>query len=187
MIINLIRHGKTKGNLEKRYIGITDDELLEEEKSDLRKKVYPYCDKVYSSPMKRCIQTVSVLYPHMKPVVISDFRECDFGIFEGHNYVELSCEPLYQTWIDSGGNMDFPQGERISDFKNRVVKAFDSMISASQNTHDGVVSVVVHGGTIMAVLEHFEDSHEYYRWQCANGSGYVCDYKDGVITVKGVL
>ena len=36
MEIILIRHGKTKGNLEKRYIGVTDEPLTDEGAHELR-------------------------------------------------------------------------------------------------------------------------------------------------------
>ena len=42
-------------------------------------------------------------------------------------------------------------------------------------TEDGYTSaaMVVHGGTIMAVLSEFaEERQEFYYWQAANGEGY---------------
>ena len=35
----------------------------------------------------------------------------------------------------------------------------------------------------MSILEKYEKHHEYYRWQCGNGSGYAAVYKDGVLDV----
>ncbi len=44
---------------------------------------YPEADLVFVSPMRRCLETAEVLYPGQEPVVIEEFRECDFGLFEG--------------------------------------------------------------------------------------------------------
>ena len=43
MRIYLIRHGKTPGNQLNRYIGITDEPVLEEDQEQLKKDAYIYC------------------------------------------------------------------------------------------------------------------------------------------------
>ena len=53
MKIYLIRHGKTKGNLEERYIGRTDEPLCEAGRENLKKYQYPQVEMVFTSPMKR--------------------------------------------------------------------------------------------------------------------------------------
>ena len=67
MKVILIRHGATMGNQEKRYIGITDEALcdtgIEKLLKNVHKDIYPAADKIYVSPMKRCIQTAQIIYP----------------------------------------------------------------------------------------------------------------------------
>ena len=105
MKVILIRHGATMGNQEKRYIGITDEALcdtgIEKLLKNVHKDIYPAADKIYVSPMKRCIQTAQIIYPGREAVVVDDLKECDFGRFEGKNYIELSGDAYYQKWIDS--------------------------------------------------------------------------------------
>ena len=86
MKVCLIRHSITKGNLKKRYLGTTDEELcqegidlLEEKKDEFAKKDVSI---VFSSPMKRCLQTAKTLFPKHEIIVIPELSECDFGIFE---------------------------------------------------------------------------------------------------------
>lgn len=184
MIVSLIRHGKTQGNIEKRYIGKTDEPLADIGIDELKKHSYPDCEIVYTSPMLRCTQTAAIIYPDKEKVIIDSFRECDFGVFEGHNYNELSGNPLYQQWIDSYGTMDFPEGERIEDFKERTVNAFDELIARTEKKN---IAIVAHGGTIMTLLWYFEEKHDYYAWQTGNGCGFVCDYNDGIIKVTGKI
>ena len=68
--IYLIRHGLTKANLEGKYIGETDLDLCEEGVSELlslkEQFVYPAVGRVYSSPLRRSVQTARLLYPEMK-------------------------------------------------------------------------------------------------------------------------
>ena len=95
----LIRHSITKGNLEKRYIGTTDEPILPVSSVS----GVPEVEIVLASPLLRCRETAGLLYPRLDPVLIEGFRECDFGAFEGKNYRELTGDQDYQAWIDSGG------------------------------------------------------------------------------------
>lgn len=41
------------------------------------------------------------------------------------------------------------------------------------------VALVVHGGTIMSILDRFSVPHEdYYHWQTKNGEGFYCRYEE---------
>ena len=111
--IYLIRHGKTQGNLSGKYIGArTDEPLCQEGIRELEGKNYPKAELLFVSPMKRCRQTGEILYPGLAQKECPLLKECDFGDFENKNYKELSGNPDYQAWIDSGGALPFP-GERI--------------------------------------------------------------------------
>lgn len=108
----LIRHGKTAGNLLGRYIGSrTDEPLCEEGREGLGGKQLPEVERLYASPMKRCVETAELLWPgfdQKKIEIVTDLRECDFGDFENKNYKELSGNEDYQAWIDSNGTRHFP-------------------------------------------------------------------------------
>ena len=49
--------------------------------------------------MQRCLETAGILYPGKTPIVIPEWREIDFGDFEGKNAGELQGDPRYQAWI----------------------------------------------------------------------------------------
>lgn len=86
----LIRHGKTAGNLAGRYIGCrTDEPLCSEGIAQLREGRYPAVERVFASPLRRCRETARLLYPAMEMEIVEDFRECDFGAFEGLSYADL--------------------------------------------------------------------------------------------------
>lgn len=176
MKVILIRHGQTEGNKRHAYIGCrTDEPLCEECREALRGKRLPAVDRVYVSPMKRCVETAEILFPDSEKIVVDDFRECDFGAFEGLDYHQLSGRPDYQAWIDSGGEMRFPGGESRAEFAGRCVKAFRENIPGG----DGTCAMVVHGGTIMAVMEQFARPRgNYFDFQARNGEGYLLN-EDG--------
>ncbi len=185
----LIRHGKTFGNTQGRYIGTTDEPLCREgiDALDGRAADDPAAELVFSSPMKRCMQTAGILYPGMEPYVLEDFRECDFGEFENKNYKELSGNSAYQAWIDSGGTMAFPGGESREQVTERTVRAFRQMLEVCRERQATQAALVAHGGTIMTVMEQFaRPKRDYYDWQVKNGCGFLTEVKkeDESITIS---
>lgn len=182
MNILLIRHGLTAGNTEKRYIGKTDEPLCENGIRQLTACRYPQCDVVISSPMRRCLETAKVLFPHQIPHICDDFRECDFGLFEGKCYQELNGDPDYQAWIDSGGTAAFPHGENPLEFRNRCNEAFRTCVNLFSDAES--IAMIVHGGTIMSILERFAEPHrDYYDWTTKNGHGWRCRYERNIISI----
>ncbi len=193
--ITWIRHGMTRANEEHRYLGKTDEPLSEkgirflQEKK--KKSFFNAPEFLYASPMKRCVQTAEILF-RRKPVLIPEWKEMDFGQFEGKNYEELKDNPDYQKWIDSNGTLPFPGGEPREQFIRRSMEGFDWMMSdiliksekntgiqndtdtrylkSNRGTEIPVVTVV-HGGTIMAVLSSLTGG-EYFDFQVKNGEGY---------------
>lgn len=168
----LIRHGQTRGNIERRYVGSrTDEALCPQGIETVNGKKYPPVRHVFASPMKRCIETARLIYPGMPVEIINDFRECDFGDFENKNYAELNGRADYQAWIDSGGEAPFPHGESRAEFALRCVLAFDEL---RRRDLSGDCAAIVHGGTIMAIMEKYaRPSGEYYDFQVKNAAGYM--------------
>ena len=168
----LIRHGQTQGNLEHRYIGCrTDEPLCEKGREKLNATAYPIVQRVFVSPMKRCVETAALIYPGIPVEIIEDFRECDFGGFENLNYADLNGRADYQAWIDSGGELPFPGGESRREFADRCLRAFHGLLKRDIRED---CAIVAHGGTIMAIMEEAaRPKGSYYDFQVKNGSGYI--------------
>lgn len=177
--IVFIRHGRTPANKEHRYLGKTDESLSPEGIEALRQekaeKIYPEIDYLFASPMKRCIETADILYPGKDPILVPQWKEMDFGLFEGKNYQELNGDKQYQAWIDSGGTLPFPQGESRACFLQRCSQGMYESVDRYRELFTGGVKIgcVVHGGTIMALLSTFYGG-EYFDYQVKNGRGYCC-------------
>ena len=90
MQILLVRHGQTEGNKIHRFVGgRTDEPVTEEGLADLAGRRYPAPEHVFTSPMRRCLQTARTIFPGQDPETVEGFRECDFGILEGKTHKEL--------------------------------------------------------------------------------------------------
>ena len=183
----LIRHGKTAGNLLGRYIGSrTDEPLSDEGREPQARKQKPEEERLYLRPIKRSVETAEILWPgfdRKKMQKVTDLRECDFGDFENKNYKELSGNGDYQAWIDSNGTLPFPNGESMDAFKSRCLEAFARIVEevsgaeqewiASGKTGIFRAGIVVHGGTIMAILEQYGyPKAADCDYQVKNGCGY---------------
>lgn len=169
----LIRHGQTEGNKLKRYIGVTDEPLGTEGRELLKKMMYPMPEILYVSPMKRCIETASILFPGKSVRVVDELSECNFGEFENKNYKELDGNPHYQAWIDSGGTLPFPGGESREDFRKRNLLGFRKAMTGCIQEGLQSAAFVVHGGTIMNIMEAYAvKEYPFYQWYVGNGGGY---------------
>ncbi|MGI5989358.1 MAG: histidine phosphatase family protein [Lachnospiraceae bacterium] len=186
MNIILLRHGKTKGNLQHRYVGRTDEELLPETGEKLMAAAPAFQKKylagrrviVLTSPLRRCVRTAQILTygaGNCEMRVVPDFRETDFGAFEYRNFAELDGNPDYQRFIDSDGEAAFPGGESKKQAKERVTAAFETQMSAfTAEAKPDVLLLVVHGGTIMALMDRYAVPHRpYYEWHCENLAGFA--------------
>lgn len=170
MKLYFVRHGRTLGNSQGRYVGRTDEPLLKESMEELKKQRAPKVELVVASPMLRCVQTAECLYPGVEIRIAKGLEEMDFGDFEYKNYEELNGNPDYQAYIDSGGRKGFPGAESLSAFKTRCVRTYLETLNKAQARGISSIAYVVHGGTIMAVLEAWgEPALDYFDWQIKNG------------------
>lgn len=180
-----IRHGATEGNIQKKYIGRTDEPLCDlgiNQAQGLREHKFP-AEYIFVSPMKRAMQTAEVVFPSCEYIVVDEFKETDFGTFEGKSALELADNKDYKAWVDSGCSLPIPNGEDICEFKKRCAKAFTKAV---ESVPDGSsASFVVHGGVIMAIMEAFcADGGNFYDYHIANGEFLTCRFENGKLYKK---
>ncbi len=186
--VRLLRHGETEYNIERRYQGRLDISLSENGKVELIRNTEPEnagdaktpgasrrdgVRKVYVTPLKRTSQTAEIIFPGAEQVAVPGLLEMDFGKFEGHTYEELKDDPDYRAFHQSGGWSDCPGGERRADFSARVCRAFRKLVTECIARGESEITIVTHGGPVMALMEHFGiPEGGYYEWLPGNGEGY---------------
>lgn len=180
MRAQLIRHGKTDGNLAGRYVGRSDVPLCPEGREEAeRAKKDASVRAVYVSPLLRARETASILFPNAKQVIVEDLKEMDFGDFEGRTAAEMEHDPVYRKWVDDLCTGACPNGESQVGFRKRVTAAFTKALKTAQ----GDPVFVAHGGVIMAVMSELaEPKKDFYDWYAKNLGGYAFDvsFRDGV-------
>ncbi|MCM1101193.1 MAG: histidine phosphatase family protein [Clostridium sp.] len=178
-----IRHGETPSNREGRYLGAKDESLSESGaaalSADRNRMRYPQIQYLFTSPMRRCVETAKILYPELRPIVIPEWTETDFGRFENKTYDELKEDLCYRAWLDSGGTADIPGGESRAHFILRCRAGMAGMYGELMRMAEGSgnepirAGAIVHGGTIMALLASLS-GEDYYEHQAPCGGGYLC-------------
>lgn len=206
----LIRHGMTIYNRDRRYLGRTDLPICEQGMEDLEVKLktrlvlYSDIDQLFMSPMLRCRQTADILYPDLDGIIIDEWKEMDFGIFEGRTADEMEDDVRYRKWVDSGCEDPIPEGESRQDFDKRNLAGLKSCLAmickgslvvgnSGQPTLSGIyhtsdyspcnsdrmnhirAAAVVHAGTIMSIVSSYTDKG-YYECYVKNGEGYCLCY-----------
>ena len=173
MRAQLIRHGKTAGNLAGRYVGRSDVPLCPEGRAEaLCARRDETVKTVYVSPLLRARETAAILFPNAEQIAVDDLREMDFGDFEGRTAAEMEHDPAYRAWVDDLCTGACPNGESQAGFRARVTAAFLRTL----NTAQGDPVFVAHGGVIMAIMaELARPSRGFYEWYAPNLGGYAFD------------
>ena len=144
--IHFIRHALTEANEEGRYIGITDSPVSKKGKLELAEKkqnyIYPAVDKVYVSPLKRCIATAAFIYPEGYARVVPEIREMNFGDFEGKLLVDIKDTPEYKQFIKGGLDNPAPNGESLRKVIERCYEGISFIIEdMMKNGYHSAVSL----------------------------------------------
>lgn len=104
-------------------MGVTEEALSGEGRKQLEilaeKDILKKTWLLFISPMLRCQESAGILFPGKKAYPIEEWREMDFGAYEGKNYEDLKNDSYYQKWIDSNGTLPFPEGESQQEYIKR--------------------------------------------------------------------
>lgn len=181
----LIRHGKTQGNLERRYIGDMSEPLcgegIREAEILARSGLLPPITRLISGSAVRCRQTAKLLFPDMSPKICA-LAEIDFGVFKGKNADDLTGNKDYETWLGTGCMGDIPGGGSVSAFKERCCETFDQIAKTGA---DEITALVIHGGNIMAIMEKLAlPKRNFYTYQLPNCGFFLCRYESGALHVE---
>jgi len=174
MEIIILRHAETKGNLERRYIGLTDEPLSETGISHAESVgVFPEVTRVITSTLQRTKQTAHILFPNAELVPCVGLEEMHFGEFEGKNFEEMANDPKYQAWVDGNGIDNCPGGECRAEFIDRSCETFKRVLRDAYKRGDERLIIVAHCGTLMAVTSCFScPPCEYFDCRVSHCEGF---------------
>jgi alpha-ribazole phosphatase len=155
----LARHGETKWNAENRICGRSDVPLSEagrRQAKRLAERLKPISfDALYSSPLKRAMETARIISERigLEPVVDDRLVELDYGQWEGKTLEEVmkSNPKTLRAWQADPGEVAPPGGESGLEAQQRVVPFLDSLAAKYPK---GRVAVVFHKSVCRLAICH---------------------------------
>ncbi len=163
----LLRHLQSQWNKENRFTGWTDVPLSEEgiksAKEVAGKLAAIPIDKVYTSPLIRNKETVSLILENLGrkglPIVIDKaLDERNYGILQGLNKDEMKekyGEEQIKLWRRSWGQAP-PEGESLEDVFNRAVPFYRRYIEKDLKEGKNVLIVASHN-SLRALVKYLEN------------------------------
>jgi broad specificity phosphatase PhoE len=175
--IILVRHGETEWNVQQVFRGRIDIELNE---TGLRQVelLAEYLsgvkiDAVYSSPLRRALKTAEMIAsPHKLEVKIAPgLIDCDFGKWQGLPQQEVKdrYKELYAEWVKNPHLIRMPEGESLSDVRERALTVVDEVVAK----YEGTVALVSHrvvNKVLICALLGLDNSH---FWNIRQDTGAI--------------
>jgi broad specificity phosphatase PhoE len=106
--------------------------------------------RVYSSPITRCVQTVTPYLdsnPRIEITLTESLIEMDYGNWSGKKLAALSRKKEWSLIQNRPGEFTFPNGESFQEMRRRVKSFLNSLIDI-----DGPILIVSHGDIIKMAL-----------------------------------
>lgn len=139
-------HGTTTDNASKLCSGWKEamlNDLGREQAKNLGEVSLNRSDKfdvIFTSDLKRAIESASIAFPQYKKIQDKRLRECNYGELDG----EHKSLVIYQDHID----LDFPDGESLKDVELRV-RDFIEYVKAEYNGK--TIAIVAHRAPQLAL------------------------------------
>ena len=110
-------------------------------------------ERVYSSPMRRCLETSKIIWRDIVPVIDERLVEINYGDAEGLTYKQLA--ELYPEMIagwNKGTDLSFPNGENTKDVDDRFESFLNYLKVDIFNKNCRSIGVVTHNSVLRCLI-----------------------------------
>lgn len=185
-----VRHAEAEGNKSRHFHGWTDSSITERGHLQAKRVAEALADVdidvIYSSSLKRTIQTASYIAEAKKlPVIQSEkLKEINGGDWENKTWTELEAKwpEAYETWDNSPHEHQMPNGESMKEFQKRVL---DEVLLIIEQNIGKNICIVTHGTVIRTLICYFRyctlEEMINVSW-CENTGVTIIDYEDGAFS-----
>ncbi len=158
MNLILIRHGETAWNKQRRIQGSRSNTQLNETGYAQADRIAALLkqqriDAIYSSPLKRAVNTAQTLATACGPQVrtVPELQEIDAGELDGLSEKEMGQGHLvfWNEWRKGDPSLHLPGGESLEDLQKRVGWAVERIL---ERHTDDTVAVVGHLFTNLVII-----------------------------------
>ena len=166
MEIFLVRHGETAWNINQVFRGRIDVALNETglKQAELLARYLDglKLDAIYSSPLKRALQTAEAIAKRskLKVVIEAGITDLDFGKWQGLSHQEVSdtYRDLYSEWMTHPERVRMPDGESLTEVRERAAAVVNDL-TAKQLDRAVLVSHRVVNKVLSCALLGLDNSH----------------------------
>lgn len=192
--IYFVRHGSIKSNKLKIYAGWGEEEL-DEEGIDQARKVGRLLrdrniDVIYTSPIKRAIQTAEIIATHfygLKIIIEKGLKEMKLGPWEGlsENEIAIKYPEEFKLWNSKPVKLKLPGRETLSTVQNRAVKAVRKILSNQNRDAIAVTHVVI----IRCLFLYYNNLNlnSYKKIEVPNASVFTLQLDHGFYHLRRLL
>ncbi|MDA1048914.1 MAG: histidine phosphatase family protein [Planctomycetota bacterium] len=139
-------------------------------------------DAIYVSPCQCCQQTAELLAKSrdMKAKTLKGLNNLNHGLWHGKRVEEVKQQQpkVYRQWQEHPETVCPPEGEPLSDAKQRVDTALAKLIKKHK---DGVVALIVPEPLTSVILSQLNDSAlgDLWRAECRGGGWEAFQFEPG--------
>ena len=148
-------HGTTYDNASKKCSGwkqVELNDLGKEQAINLGKNTPYKFDVLFTSDLKRAIDSASLAFPSYRSIQDKRLRECNYGDYDGEDKKLV----IYEEHTDKS----FPNGESLKDVEKRV-KEF--LIFINNNYQGKTIGIIAHRAPQLAL----EVITKHIKWETA--------------------
>jgi broad specificity phosphatase PhoE len=156
----IVRHAEAEGNKNRVFHGWTDSEITEKghiQAMHVAERLKDtHIDILYSSSLKRCVQTASYIASVKGlPIIKRDkLKEINGGMWENMPWAVLpeKWPEEYYLWDNRPHLLKMPDGESMVKFQHRIIDEFQYIIGKNKGKS---ICAVTHGTAIKTIMCHF--------------------------------
>ncbi|MEI8066055.1 MAG: histidine phosphatase family protein [Actinomycetes bacterium] len=153
-IVYLIRHGLSTANATGILAGRDESVHLNDAGNEqarllaIRLSIEKF-DRIYSSPLPRCQETIAPYLEKAKTTAIIEpnFIEMEYGTWSGKKLSKLSKKDMWPTIQNTPSRVRFPHGESFLEMSHRANQALHNVSEGFEK-----VCIVSHGDVIKAIV-----------------------------------
>lgn len=188
-MIYIVRHGQTKLNRSHALQGRSDlplDETGTEQALTVARELSGRgiaFDHVFSSPLRRAVQTARLICPSKTPQLDDRLLEMDYGPYEGADLKNPT--PELRAFFKDFAHAPAPRGmEQLADVVART-GAFIGQVAALE----GDILVSTHAIAMKGILEFLSPDSRgaYWSTYIGNCAVYAVEGRDGALRVVGEI
>ena len=182
-MIYIIRHGQTELNRRQVLQGRSDAPLNETGIAQAQQMAEAlvgvvFC-RVFSSPLRRAVETARIVAPNVEPEMDERLIEMDYGPYEGTNLTALP--PEVRTFFSDFIHNPAPAGmEPLSSVKRRAGSFLEDV-----KRLEGNILISTHAIAMKGILEQLtpDSNGSYWSTYIGNCAVYVTECIDGNLSV----